>query len=104
MVAIGDSNTDESYAREGNVVPYTKFLAMLLNADPEKGPFVINKGNAGETTTLMRMRFPRDVLQLMPNYVIIQGGTNDAGQIAGLLASSSGLLAGALRQSMEGGP
>jgi lysophospholipase L1-like esterase len=80
IVAFGDSLTvgyqsptrDDPFYRE---TPYADFLGRRLGGRAE----IIVKGISGEMTEEMPGRFSRDVLALLPGYVVILGGSNDLG-------------------------
>lgn len=74
VVAFGDSNTqganwaeNPSYAQEDK---WTEKLGRMYT--------VVNAGIGGNTSTMGRDRFQRDVLDERPNVVMIMFGTNDA--------------------------
>lgn len=46
-------------------------------------PGYINRGIAGQTTAQMLVRFRQDVIALHPRVVVIEGGLNDIGGVAG---------------------
>jgi len=70
IVCIGDSITSGGY---GITTPYPP----RLNARLGGGWIVVNKGIGGDYTTNMLARFTPDVIDLTPNYVVIEGGIND---------------------------
>ena len=72
IVAIGSSST----AGEGDVVPYPPLLEGALRADNENRVIVVNQGHGGEEAPDELARFQRDVLDLKPDLVIWQVGTN----------------------------
>jgi len=53
-----------------------------------------NMGHGGQQTTSLRQRFVRDVVELQPSYLIIEGGVNDISQVAEsvFLANWQGML------------
>jgi len=55
---------------------------ILANA-PFHNPGYINRGIAGQTTPQMLVRFRQDVIALHPKVVVIEGGLNDIGAVAG---------------------
>ncbi|WP_052201071.1 SGNH/GDSL hydrolase family protein [Terriglobus sp. TAA 43] len=64
-------------------------ITELWSAKPETffpGKPYLNRGIGGQTTPQMLLRFFQDVVQLKPNVVVINGGTND---IAGNTGPSS---------------
>ena len=80
VICFGDSLTAgfQSPTREnpaGAETPYGHFLQTTLGAAAQ----VRVSGICGELTGEMVMRFRRDVLDHMPGYVPILGGTNDLG-------------------------
>jgi lysophospholipase L1-like esterase len=55
---------------------------VMANATfPNRG--YINRGIAGQTTPQMLVRFRQDVIALHPKVVVIEGGLNDIGGVAG---------------------
>lgn len=73
LVAFGDSTT----APRGNTVVYSTLLAAELAF--EGGDVkVINSGIGGNTTTMARARFEKDVLAHHPAVVVLQFGINDS--------------------------
>lgn len=70
VVTFGDSTTAERHG----VVVYT----TLLQRETAPGLRWINRGVRGNTTTMARERFERDVLTEAPGIVVIQFGINDA--------------------------
>ena len=90
IVALGDSLTvGETGLADEAVDPYPKCLATLaedyshnlgLSAKIE----VLNRGINGDLTSGMLERFPRDVADYEPDYVIVLGGSNDVGWGLGL--------------------
>jgi lysophospholipase L1-like esterase len=72
IVAIGSSST----AGEGDVTPYPQLLESTLRADYQNRVNVINQGHGGEEAPAELARFRTDVLDLNPDLVIWQVGTN----------------------------
>lgn len=72
IVAIGSSST----AGEGDVTPYPPLLEAALRKDYGDEVKVINKGRGGEEAADELARFHKDVLDLKPDLVIWQVGTN----------------------------
>jgi len=70
IVAMGDSIT-EGYPFT-NQESWVEYLAQELKCQ------VLNQGICGDSTSGMRERFQRDVLDHAPTHVIILGGANDA--------------------------
>lgn len=70
VVAIGDSIT---YG-----FPYSHRESWVALCSQRLGITIVNKGQCGDTTAEMRVRFRQDVLPEKPSHVIIMGGTNDA--------------------------
>jgi acyl-CoA thioesterase-1 len=86
FVALGDSLTVGFIPSRLATQPYSRilqeFTEAFLQHSPRPPPVTtrfINRGVNGDLTSDMLLRFPRDVLALQPNYVIILGGTNDIG-------------------------
>lgn len=80
LVCFGDSLTAgyQVQAETGMPLPdspYGGFLQEWLGA---RGKVSV-KGICGETTSDMVTRFSRDVLDVVPSYAVILGGTNDLG-------------------------
>ena len=80
MICFGDSLTAgfQSPTRDnptGQETPYGQFLQSHVG----NGVQVRISGICGELTGEMVLRFPRDVLDHQPGYVLILGGTNDLG-------------------------
>lgn len=69
VIALGDSLT-YGFLRE---MPYTTTLAQRLGA----AWTVTNRGLNGSTTTDMRSRIERDVLDARPTVLVLLGGVND---------------------------
>lgn len=46
-----------------------------------EGIAVVNRGISGQLTSQMLLRFRQDVIDLHPNVVVIQGGTNDLARV-----------------------
>ncbi len=85
LVCFGDSLTAgyQVQAETGMPLPdtpYGEFLQEWLGA---RGKVSV-KGICGETTSDMVMRFSRDVVDVVPSYTVILGGTNDLGWGVGL--------------------
>jgi lysophospholipase L1-like esterase len=55
---------------------------VIANAPFHKAGY-INRGIAGQTTPQMLVRFRQDVIALNPKVVVIEGGLNDIGGVAG---------------------
>lgn len=55
---------------------------VMANAPFHKAGY-INRGIAGQTTPQMLVRFRQDVIALHPKVVVIEGGLNDIGGVAG---------------------
>ena len=72
IVAIGSSST----IGEGGVTPYPQLLQDALRADYGDRVTVVNKGHSGEEAPAELARFKADVLDLKPDLVIWQVGTN----------------------------
>lgn len=88
MVAIGASSTAGAYA-SSPAAAYPAVLQQLLAVNPRAVAYTVyNKGIGGDTLPGMQARLQRDVLDLRPQLVILQAGTNDA-----LVAQSSTSLA-----------
>jgi lysophospholipase L1-like esterase len=78
IVAIGSSST-EGVGATSPAATYPAQLDTILEARfPGYDIEVINKGIGGETADQNLVRFSRDVLDLKPDLVIWQIGTNDA--------------------------
>ncbi|KJU84209.1 hydrolase GDSL, partial [Candidatus Magnetobacterium bavaricum] len=80
VVAFGDSLTvgyqSPTYERPWyEETPYAEFLSEKLS---DRVNF-ITSGISGELTEEMLRRFPRDVIAVKPDYVVILGGSNDLG-------------------------
>ena len=80
IICFGDSLTvgyqsptpDDPEYRE---TPYADYLQTRLPSTLR----IVVSGVCGEVTAEMLQRFPRDVLDPTPSYVVILGGTNDLG-------------------------
>lgn len=72
VVAIGSSST----AGEGDVAPYPQLLQEALHAKYGERVTVANKGLGGQEAADELARFKTDVLDLKPQLVIWQVGTN----------------------------
>ena len=80
IVCFGDSLTLGYLSPTRDVpfpehIPYGTYLQQWLGANGD----VVVHGVCGETTQDMRKRFQAQVLDLLPQMVIILGGTNDLG-------------------------
>ncbi|MBV6340490.1 SGNH/GDSL hydrolase family protein [Candidatus Magnetobacterium casense] len=80
VVAFGDSLTvgfqSPTYDRPWyEETPYAEFLSQKLSDTIN----FVTRGISGELTEEMVRRFPRDVIALKPDYVVILGGSNDLG-------------------------
>jgi lysophospholipase L1-like esterase len=80
IICFGDSLTAgfQSPSKDnptGRATPYGSYLQALLGAAGQ----VRSSGICGELTGEMVMRFRRDVLDHLPGYLPILGGTNDLG-------------------------
>ncbi|MBF0338943.1 MAG: hypothetical protein HQL05_14075 [Nitrospirae bacterium] len=80
VVAFGDSLTvgfqSPTYDRPWyEETPYAGFLSQKLSDTIN----FVTRGISGELTEEMVRRFPRDVIALKPDYVVILGGSNDLG-------------------------
>ena len=53
----------------------------LNQQKPFEGIAVVNRGISGQLTSQMLLRFRQDVIDLHPNVVVIQGGTNDLARV-----------------------
>lgn len=73
VVAFGDSLTAK---REG-VVTYSEVIQAEFNKN-KIGATVINSGVPGNTSSMAKARFEKDVLEHKPDLVILLLGTNDA--------------------------
>lgn len=73
LVAFGDSTT----APRGNTEVYATLLANELSFEGADVK-VINSGIGGNTTSMAKARFEKDVLAHQPDVVIIQFGINDS--------------------------
>lgn len=73
IVTFGDSIT----APRKGVIVYSTVIAETFK-EKKLDVQVINSGVPGNTTTIAKERFEKDVLAHKPNVVIIQFGTNDA--------------------------
>lgn len=73
IVAFGDSIT----APRKNVVTYSDFIRQEFEKK-KLDVKVINSGVGGNTSSMAKERFEKDVLAHKPDLVIIQLGTNDA--------------------------
>jgi acyl-CoA thioesterase-1 len=71
IVVIGDSITT-GYFPMTNITPYPAYLSDIM-----QGHIVINAGVTGQQSSQMLSRFQTDVVNNTPQYVIIQGGSND---------------------------
>lgn len=78
VVAIGSSSTAGAYA-SSPAATYPAVLQQLLSSYPEIAAYAVtNKGLNGDTLSGTQGRLQRDVLDLHPQLVILQAGTNDA--------------------------
>ncbi len=80
LVCFGDSLTAGYQVQAETGIPlldtpYGGFLQEWLGA---RGRISV-KGMCGEVTSDMVTRFPRDVVDVVPSYTVILGGTNDLG-------------------------
>jgi lysophospholipase L1-like esterase len=94
VVAIGSSSTAGAYA-SSPASTYPAVLQQLLSAYPGIAAYaVVNKGLNGDTLSGTQARLERDALNLRPQLVILQAGTNDAvnAQNAGSLADYTARL------------
>ena len=85
FLIIGDSISDFGRARPvgeglhaGLGSGYPRFLDSLFRLEaPQAKIRVLNLGNDGDTTRSLLARWQRDVLDLKPDYVLIEIGIND---------------------------
>lgn len=78
LVAIGSSSTS-GFAASSMEASYPSVLQKLLGARADLATFqVFNKGVNGDTLVGTEARLKRDVLDLDPQVVVLQTGTNDA--------------------------
>lgn len=78
VVAIGSSSTAGAYASSPDAT-YPSVLGRILAAHPEIAAYTVhNKGVGGDTLAATQARLQRDALDLHPQLVILQAGTNDA--------------------------
>ena len=80
LVCFGDSLTAgyQVQAETGMPLPDTPYSGFLQEWLGTRGRVSV-KGICGETTSDMAMRFSRDVVDVVPSYTVILGGTNDLG-------------------------
>jgi acyl-CoA thioesterase-1 len=84
IVALGDSLTAGLVAPSprhpwGDEVPYTALMERWLAEAGLDGVRVVNRGVSGELTEEMLLRFDADVAALVPDIVVVLGGSNDLG-------------------------
>lgn len=78
VVAIGSSSTAGAYA-SSPAATYPAVLQQILSTYPEIAAYAVtNKGLSGDTLPGTQGRLQRDALDLHPQLVILQAGTNDA--------------------------
>ena len=78
LVAIGSSSTAGLYASSPSAT-YPAVLQQLLSTQPGLAVYAVyNKGVNGDTLAGTQARLQHDVLDLRPQLVILQAGTNDA--------------------------
>lgn len=78
IVAIGSSSTAGAGASDRSMNYPSRLAEELRRRFPNRDITVVNKGVGGETATQMLARFQKDVLELKPNLVIWQLGSNAA--------------------------
>ncbi len=78
IVAIGSSSTEGIGASDRSKNYPSRLAEELLRRFPDREINVVNKGIGGETASQMLVRFQKDVLDLKPNLVIWQLGSNAA--------------------------
>lgn len=80
LVCFGDSLTAgyQVQTKTGMLLPDTPYGGFLQEWLGARGRVSV-KGTCGETTSDMAGRFPRDVVDAVPSYAVILGGTNDLG-------------------------
>lgn len=95
IVAIGSSSTEGVGASDGSKAYPERLAEELRRKLPGRDFTVVNKGVGGETATQMLVRFKTDVLDLKPQLVIWQVGSN-----AALKGDSPALFEAALRDGV----
>ncbi len=88
IVALGSSSTEGIGASEPARSYPSRLQAELRQRYPRNAITVINRGIGGDDSTGMIARFQRDVLDLHPDLLIWQAGTNTAlrdGDVSGLV-------------------
>ncbi|MGE5539685.1 MAG: SGNH/GDSL hydrolase family protein [Gemmatimonas sp.] len=94
IVAIGSSSTEGA----GATGPEASYPAVLARELSQRFPgariSVFNKGIGGERITQMMARFDRDVMELRPDLVIFQVGTNEATANDAILQFQASLIDG----------